>query len=164
MVDYIARVMCMHEQVKTKKTPNHEVVRIGIGKGCNKKDKNVKYDKVGYYEMQAENSWREQSNGVLPNDLTNFVEQDKMGEMSTSLSGHFDTLSCDVKEIKGYLKKMMDKAADKEAKEVIAREWRIVALVLDRLFFFLYFFAIVISVCIVFKNAFFDDTDIPDVR
>ncbi|XP_052689550.1 neuronal acetylcholine receptor subunit alpha-10-like isoform X1 [Crassostrea angulata] len=154
MVDYIARIMCMHDQVKTNKKPCTETIRVG--KGINKKDKNMKYDKVGYYEMQAENSWREQANGVLlNNEHTNCVDQEKT-EMSNSLSGHFDNMSSDVKEIKAYLKKMLDRVADKEAKEVIAREWRIVALVLDRLFFFLYLLAIAISVCVVFKSMLFD--------
>ncbi|XP_061175302.1 neuronal acetylcholine receptor subunit alpha-10-like isoform X1 [Saccostrea echinata] len=161
MVDYIARIMCMHEQVKTKKKSGQE--SNGIVRGGNRRDKNGKYDKVGYYEMQAENSWKEQPNGLLNNEHANFCEQDKT-EMSTSLSGHFDTMSSDVKEIKTYLKKMIDKITDKDAKEVIAREWRIVALVLDRLFFFLYFFAIVISVCAVFKNAFFDTTDYSNLK
>lgn len=154
MVDYIARIMCMHDQVKTNKKPCTETIRVG--KGINKKDKNMKYDKVGYYEMQAENSWREQANGVLlNNEHTNCVDQEKT-EMSNSLSGHFDNMSSDVKEIKAYLKNMLDRVADKEAKKVIAREWRIVALVLDRLFFFLYLLAIAISVCVVFKSMLFD--------
>lgn len=144
----------MHDQVKTNKKPCTETIRVG--KGINKKDKNMKYDKVGYYEMQAENSWREQANGVLlNNEHTNCVDQEKT-EMSNSLSGHFDNMSSDVKEIKAYLKNMLDRVADKEAKEVIAREWRIVALVLDRLFFFLYLLAIAISVCVVFKSMLFD--------
>lgn len=62
----------------------------------------------------------------------------------------------DVKEIKVYFKKMLDRVVDKEVKEVIVREWRIVVFVLDRFFFFLYFLVIVIFVCVVFKSMFFD--------
>ncbi|XP_048761271.1 neuronal acetylcholine receptor subunit alpha-10-like isoform X2 [Ostrea edulis] len=161
MVDYIAKIMCMHDQVTANNNPGQESFRIV--RGGNKKEKNVKYDKVGYFEMQAESSWKEQPNGTLHNDQANSGEQDKM-EMSTSFSGHFDNMSSDVKEIKAYLKKMIDKVADKDAKEVIAREWRIVALVLDRLFFFLYFLSIIISVCVVFKNVLFDSTDISELK
>lgn len=62
----------------------------------------------------------------------------------------------DVKEIKVYFKKMLDRVVDKEVKEVIVREWRIVVFVLDRFFFFLYFLVIVIFVCVVFKSMLFD--------
>jgi hypothetical protein len=161
MIDVIAKIMCMHDQVTTNNKPRQD--GFVVVREVNKKDKNVKYDKVGYYEMQAESSWKEQPNGMLHNEHANSGEQERM-DMPTSFSGHLDSMSSDVKEIKAYLKKMIDKMADKDAKEVIAREWRIVALVLDRLFFFLYFLSIVISVCVVFKNVLFDSTDINDLK
>lgn len=77
-------------------------------------------------------------------------------EMFNSLFGYFDNMLSDVKEIKVYLKNMLDRVVDKEVKEVIVREWRIVVFVLDRFFFFLYFLVIVIFVCVVFKSMFFD--------
>lgn len=77
-------------------------------------------------------------------------------EMFNSLFGYFDNMLSDVKEIKVYFKKMLDRVVDKEVKEVIVREWRIVVFVLDRFFFFLYFLVIVIFVCVVFKSMFFD--------
>lgn len=76
--------------------------------------------------------------------------------MFNSLFGYFDNMLSDVKEIKVYFKKMLDRVVDKEVKEVIVREWRIVVFVLDRFFFFLYFLVIVIFVCVVFKSMFFD--------
>ncbi|XP_061175301.1 neuronal acetylcholine receptor subunit alpha-9-like isoform X2 [Saccostrea echinata] len=148
MVDCIARIMCMHEQAKTKKKNAQE--SSGIVQGSNRKDGNGIFDQVNYSAMQAENSWKEQPNGQNG-------QQDKT-EMSISSSGYFDTMSSDVKEIKTYLKKVIDKITDKDAEEEIAREWRIVALVLDRLFFFLYFFTIVISFYSVY-NQYFDSTD-----
>lgn len=77
-------------------------------------------------------------------------------EMFNSLFGYFDNMLSDVKEIKVYFKNMLDRVVDKEVKEVIVREWRIVVFVLDRFFFFLYFLVIVIFVCVVFKSMFFD--------
>lgn len=76
--------------------------------------------------------------------------------MFNSLFGYFDNMLSDVKEIKVYFKNMLDRVVDKEVKEVIVREWRIVVFVLDRFFFFLYFLVIVIFVCVVFKSMFFD--------
>lgn len=77
-------------------------------------------------------------------------------EMFNSLFGYFDNMLSDVKEIKVYFKNMLDRVVDKEVKEVIVREWRIVVFVLDRFFFFLYFLVIVIFVCVVFKSMLFD--------
>lgn len=76
-------------------------------------------------------------------------------EMFNSLFGYFDNMLSDVKEIKVYFKNMLDRVVDKEVKEVIVREWRIVVFVLDRFFFFLYFLVIVIFVCVVFKVCFY---------
>lgn len=59
--------------------------------------------------------------------------------MFNSLFGYFDNMLSDVKEIKVYFKNMLDRVVDKEVKEVIVREWRIVVFVLDRFFFFCIF-------------------------
>lgn len=151
MVDCIARIFCVHDQLKTDKKTDTETIRVE--KGANKSDEDM--HRKHHYGMHVivDNSSREQATDVHDyNELTDCVEPETTN-MPTSLSGHFETeMSSDVKEIKACLKKMLDRVDDKEAKEVIVREWRIVALGLDRLFFFLYIFFIVISIGVFFKN------------
>jgi hypothetical protein len=51
-----------------------------------------------------------------------------------------------VREMKRMLKSFMTKLQTREVKERIALEWRLVALSLDRMFFYIYLFTIGISI------------------
>lgn len=113
------------------------------------KDKNCKYDKVGYFEMQTEESWKCLSNGT--SSLNNDPESQSQTAIQSTISG----LEADVREIKIHLRQLFERTVHKEVKEKTAKEWRVVALVLDRLFFFIYLTAIVVSIITVFKNVLF---------
>ncbi len=62
------------------------------------------------------------------------------------------SVESDVKEIRRYLRQLLSRIHQKEEKNKIALEWRIVALVMDRLFFFFYLAAIVISLVTIFPK------------
>ncbi|KAJ8319189.1 hypothetical protein KUTeg_004280 [Tegillarca granosa] len=152
LVDYVARLMCMKDQVRDSKLDKHFRNKQ---KHTNNKDKNFKFDKVGYFEMQTEESWK----GV-PNGTPSVNDSDSSRSFSSTV-GLFYSLESDIREIKNLIKQMIDKSDEKEAKDRIAREWRIVALVLDRLFFFLYMLAIVISLLAIFEHTLFRQGDDP---
>lgn len=152
LVDYVARIMCMQDQVRDSKLDHYFRNKQ---KHANNRDKNFKFDKVGYFEMQTEESWK----GV-PNGTPSVNDSDSSRSFSSTV-GLFHCLESDIREIKNLIKQMIDKADDKEAKDRIAREWRIVALVLDRLFFFLYLLAIVISLLAIFEHTLFRQGDDP---
>lgn len=61
----------------------------------------------------------------------------------------------DIREIRRYLRTMMGRIERKEEINKIALEWRIVALVMDRVFFFIYLFTIVTSLATIFPKTFF---------
>ena len=65
---------------------------------------------------------------------------------------HSQAMENDVKEIKRILKTFMNRLSDKDAQGKIAKEWRIVARILDRLFFFLYVITIVVSLATIFPK------------
>ncbi|RUS74260.1 hypothetical protein EGW08_017979, partial [Elysia chlorotica] len=117
-----------------------------------------KYDKVGMYEMQPEENWRPPSNGGPGSETdlssTSCPETRLLGS-SLPLPGpsQFTMLEAEVREIKRHLKRMVDKNAEKAHKEYLAREWKLVALVLDRLFFFAYLTAILVSAFTLFKTT-----------
>ena len=116
------------------------------------KEKNFKYDKVGYFEMQTEDSWKPIQNGIGMSNL----EDDHCPQIPNNVSQNcISSWEADVKDIRIHLQRWADKAEEKEVKDRITREWRIVALVLDRLFFFLYLLVIIISVFTAFQRAIF---------
>ena len=59
----------------------------------------------------------------------------------------------DVREIRRYLRQLMWRVHQKEDRAKIALEWKVVALVMDRLFFFLYLAAIIISLATIFPKT-----------
>ena len=60
----------------------------------------------------------------------------------------------DVREIRRYLNAMLTYLKDKEDLSRIAVEWRMVALVLDRLFFFMYVTVIIVSLVTIFPKTY----------
>lgn len=63
------------------------------------------------------------------------------------------SVESDVKEIRRYLRQMLGRVHMKEERAKIALEWKVVALVMDRLFFFLYLAAIIISLATIFPKT-----------
>ena len=63
------------------------------------------------------------------------------------------SVESDVREIRRYLRQVLARIHLKEEKNKIALEWRIVALVMDRLFFFMYLAAIIISLVTIFPKT-----------
>ena len=53
-------------------------------------------------------------------------------------------LESDLREIRRALRVLLNRLTEKDATNKIAREWRVVALVLDRIFFWSYFIVIIV--------------------
>ena len=66
---------------------------------------------------------------------------------------HNQVIEGDVKEIKRILRTYMNRLENKDAQGKINKEWRIVARVLDRMFFFLYLATIIVSLATIFPRA-----------
>ena len=66
---------------------------------------------------------------------------------------HNQVIETDVKEIKRILRTYMNRLENKDAQGKINKEWRIVARVLDRMFFFLYLATIIVSLATIFPRA-----------
>lgn len=112
----------------------------------NKKHVDFKYDRVGIFEMQPEENW------VPVYNQTRGSETD-LTERIVSLPSQYAQLEAEVREIRRLLKHMVDKNLESTKKDYLAREWKLVALVLDRLFFFIYLLAIIISALTLFETA-----------
>jgi len=66
-------------------------------------------------------------------------------------NGH--TLHTDIREIRRIIKAYVGRLQDREMTNQVAKEWRIVARVLDRLFFMLYIGTIVVSLATMFPKG-----------
>ena len=64
----------------------------------------------------------------------------------------FMTVETDLKEIRDFLRTTRKRMEDKEAKAKTVNDWKQVALVLDRTFFFMYLTAIIVSLAVMFPG------------
>lgn len=174
MLDFFARVFCMQKTLMDKKErverrnsiaygTNNDPSAVAVdqasnGRGGNNvnlnknnKDKrhhvDFKYDRVGVFELQPDDNWR-------PMNYSMGSDTD-LSDRIVPLPSHLSQLEAEVREIKIQLKRLEEKGAAKAHKEYLAREWKLVALVLDRLFFFVYLVAIVVSALALFETTMF---------
>ena len=66
---------------------------------------------------------------------------------------HSQAIESDIKDIKRMLRTYINRLNEKDSQAKIAKEWRIVARVLDRLFFFMYVSTIIVSLATIFPKA-----------
>ena len=76
----------------------------------------------------------------------NLLVQQIQQQISASIT--FMTVESDLKEIRDFLRTTRKRMEDKEAKAKSVNDWKQVALVLDRTFFFIYLAAIIISLAV----------------
>lgn len=172
MVDFFGRMLCMQTQLLTKEellAIKNQKLRNSKSSKDRKKAQDFKYDKVGTFEMQADENWLRNRNSTVPSPIapvvngTTSLTAETMNTASevepSPIQGGpwlaINSLEGDVKEIRRHLQEMTDKVSQKEAGELIAREWKHVALVLDRIFFFLYLFCIIASIMFIFPKVAF---------
>ena len=153
-----ARILCMKGQVAYNSgATDRERARIpnnNLNGNVANKEKRFKYDKVGYFEMQSEDSWKPLPNGIgVSNNDDDTCPIPALPNSSSQ--AFFSSVEADVKDIRNHLQRWSEKEVEKEIKDRITREWRIVALVLDRLFFCLYLLVIIVSVFTAFQRAIF---------
>ena len=66
---------------------------------------------------------------------------------------HQVALETEVKDVRRALRSFMTRLQEKDAAAKMLRDWRIVALVLDRLFFFMYLATIIVSLITMFPTT-----------
>ena len=135
--------MCMRSQVLECEEKNNQRIQV---KMTNK-------DRV-YGETTNDRLIYSEEDGFRLSNGTNSLSSEQFSNLQQELKSTA-ALEKDIKEIKTYMKMLMQKQAQKETKEKIAREWKLLALVIDRLFFITYLLIIVISVLTVFDFVLF---------
>ncbi|CAF0786011.1 unnamed protein product [Adineta ricciae] len=85
-----------------------------------------------------------------PVSQENSIAQQIQQQISASIT--FMTVESDLKEIRDFLRTTRKRMEDKEAKAKTVNDWKQVALVLDRTFFFIYLTAIIICLIVMFPR------------
>lgn len=163
MLEGFARIFCMPTAQllgNAEKTPTSPSSRpLYTPTNQEKRYDDIRNDRVGHLEMHSDNT--------LVQSMLHHSSQSPSGEPEVSTDTtqgtlgnngwQFAKLEFQVREIHKYLKLMADTTAKKEAREKRAKEWKLVSLVLDRLFFFLYLIVFVVSACTVFQTTFLQE-------
>lgn len=158
MVDIFARIFCMRTQLLGKQdTPTPGAV-LYVKNNREKRHQEVKYDRVGMFEMQGDIPWQPTSNGTPALGSEPDVSAETLGNLPSQCS----SLEWEVKEIRRHLRSMTDRMTEKEDMEKRAREWKVVALVLDRLFFFIYLIVLIVSAFTLFETSIMQEGAIKD--
>lgn len=151
----LARVLCMLNYVPREKTRSvletsklddaklhQEFKRLRI--------KELKYNKFQIKELPSSMQCNCHVNGNsvgAPQPMTLDPSPD------TSPLHLHQSLETDIREINRYIKTIIYKQKHEDNIEKIRGEWRAVALILDRLFFFLYVLSIVVSLATIFPRT-----------
>ncbi|XP_025109822.1 acetylcholine receptor subunit alpha-like isoform X3 [Pomacea canaliculata] len=152
MVDVFAYVFCMRAQlISPKEAAAANSATVYATNARDRRLADIKYDRVGMSEQQGDTQRQYATTNGNPG-IPSVSESDVPPEVMSNLLPQFFSLEWEVKEIRRHLKCIAERMADKEEGEKKAREWKVVALVLDRLFFFLYLAVLVVSAFTLFET------------
>ena len=160
-IDFLARLMCMRSGLVPddydKRQAMHNADGVHFIKDGKHKKKfkcpEMKYNKFQMYDLKEAAS-AALSNHAGPGAMPPGPGQSEATSPDKSPVHLHQSVESDVREIRRYLRQLLGRLHQKEEKARIALEWRIVALVLDRLFFFMYLAAIIISLATIFPKTY----------
>ena len=158
-IDFLARVMCMRAGLipddYDKKYAMQNAGGVHFIKNGKHKKKfkcpEMKYNKFQMYDLKEAAAAAALSNH---NHQAGTPGQSEATSPDKSPVHIHQSVEGDSREIRHYLRQLLNRLHQKEEKSRVAQEWRIVALVLDRLFFFMYLAAIVISLATIFPKTY----------
>lgn len=171
VIDGLSRVLCMEQRkgLIRKKTRRdhvtHHVTHVIDGAVDGRKshvhEKTIKSPVLPYNKWEAPAPARTHAGADSP--IATHQSYPYPGQLvgtiggggggGVALSGDV-ALETEVKEMKRMLKNFMSKVQMRDAKERAAMEWRLVALAIDRFFFYLYVVTIIISTLTIYIQCY----------
>lgn len=136
MFTYIARALCMDNIVKPFMEDSHVT--------CPTTSR--RYMGVNGDGSKFTNDWKGSSETLIT------VPKDSNNELAV--------IHTKVNEIRNFIKLYKERLEDKDRKEKIAKEWKVLALIFDRIFFIIYITTIIVSLMVVLPIIF--DSDIEE--
>lgn len=151
LLGFFGTILCMRAQLVERPVDPPESPQNKLNKY--KREKNIlnefKYDKVATFEVQRDDPWK-----ILPNGTNKLkTDSDVYVEPSPTHFQILNALETEVKDIKRHLRIITDKMMEKDGKDKISKEWKLVAIVMDRVFFVFYLCVIAVSVFFVFPKS-----------
>lgn len=151
----MARLVCMTNYVPKEKPPLYETLKTTdpkLQKEFKKmRIKELKYNKYQVKEL-GDNDHQCTCKLQGPNNNHTGGQQPELSPDMSPLH-LYQNLETDVKEIRRIIKTLLYKQKAEEGLDKIRGEWRAVALVLDRGFFFLYVLSIIVSLATMFPRG-----------
>ncbi len=149
MVDGLARVLCMRSEIagdeaREREREQHHVNMDSSHGRHSKERKKIKCPKLEYNKFQPPPPVMDYRDGVGTGRSHATPDYSPL---------HTQAIESDIKEIKRILRTFITRINEKDAQGKIAKEWRIVARVLDRLFFFMYLCTIIVSLATIFPKG-----------
>ncbi|CAD5118373.1 DgyrCDS7085 [Dimorphilus gyrociliatus] len=145
IVDYVGRLLCMkNELAQNDDSPKTTDYVINVETGKKSERKRIRCPELKYNKFQPPPM---EANDIEP------LKGNSTPRINPQISSQASSIESDVREIKRILKSYMNKVNDKEAQIKAVKEWKLVALVLDRVFFFTYLATIVISLGTIFPRG-----------
>ncbi|XP_022319308.2 neuronal acetylcholine receptor subunit alpha-5-like isoform X2 [Crassostrea virginica] len=136
MFSYVARALCMDNVVKPFMDEGHVT--------CPTTSR--RYMGVNGDGSKFTNDWKGSSETLIT------VQKESNTELAV--------IHTKVNEIRNFIKIYKERLEDKDRKEKIAKEWKVLALIFDRIFFIIYITTIIVSLMVVLPIIF--DSDIED--
>lgn len=145
----MARVLCMRSEIASdeqRDAAHHAQNTDGSHHGRHSKERTrkIKCPKLDYNKFQPPPPVMDYRDGVGTGRSHATPDYSPL---------HTQAIESDIKEIKRILRTFITRINDKDAQGRIAKEWRIVARVLDRLFFFMYLCTIIVSLATIFPKG-----------
>lgn len=162
MVDGLARILCMNEVIDEHRPESRNPSGIESSASPHRKHskdkKKIKCPDMKYNKFQPPPQtgydFRDGPNAscCAPPSLNQRMNYtNTQPDKSSPL--HNQAIESDVREIKRILRTYIQRLNEKDAQGRVAKEWRIVARVLDRLFFFMYISTIIVSLATIFPRG-----------
>ncbi len=151
MVDGLARLLCMRSEVTEVPEPRaseHHQMDSTHTKHSKESRKKIKCPKMDYNKFQPPPVFDYRDGAPSTNRTTG-----GHGGTPDYSPLHTQAIESDIKEIKRILRTFIQRLNEKDAQGKVAKEWRIVARVLDRLFFFMYLCTIIVSLATIFPKG-----------
>ena len=163
MVDGLARIMCMNEVLEEPPKPENRHISsesTSPHRKHSKERKKIKCPELKYNKFQPPATAVYDYRDGTSNSRSSTQQQQQAHNYANTPAAppdksplHNQAIESDIREIKRILRTYITRLNDKDAQGKIAKEWRIVARVLDRLFFFMYVSTIIVSLATIFPKG-----------
>lgn len=136
-VDGMARLFCMRYVALNSQRHQHQHITYTMEMGRRREKKKIKSPVLKHNKFDVANDYRNSP----------IVTRNHTPDRSPVFQ---QNLEQDIKDIRRAFRQFQNRIHDRDATLRVNMEWRVVATVLDKMFFFIYLSTIIVSLCTIF--------------